>query len=97
MIAELLGLDLIIVVFIFAIFLAGIGLVIWALVDIYKHSAEAFYAVESSKIAWALILIILTFAGGFSPLLAIVYLVRTRKKLRAVEASGVPLLPLKGL
>jgi hypothetical protein len=74
------GPDLIVVVFVVFIFL---GVPIWAVVDAASRTSSSFIAAGSSKSLWiALILISLFVFGPISIILAFVYLVSVRPKVR---------------
>ena len=78
--AMIFGPDLLIVVIVVFVFL---GVPIWAVVDAASRSSSAFSAAGSSKALWiTLILVFLFFFEPVSIILAFVYLVSVRPRVR---------------
>jgi hypothetical protein len=65
--------------------LAGMALVLWALVDLSSYSMAAWQKVGRNRTVWVVVLIVATFLVGFGWLVAIFYLVWLRPKLRAAD------------
>lgn len=78
--------------FLFLLFaIIGVGVCIWAIVDALGASEAQWAAVGQSKIMWvALVAGGMLFAGPVGWILAVVYLVTVRPKLRAVRGTAPP-------
>ena len=78
--AMIFGPNLIVVIFV-VLMLSGAP--IWAIIDVASRTSTSFSAAESSKSFWiALILISLFFFGPISIIVAFVYLVNVRSRVR---------------
>ena len=64
------------------VFLLGIALPLWAIVDALSRPAVAFYAAGSNKTAWIIVLLVFTFVLGIGLFLAAFYLVSVRRKVQ---------------
>jgi hypothetical protein len=65
------------------IFLAALGLPVWAITDAALKPREAWMAIGQNRVVWILLLAALTFAFGLGVVLAVVCLVAVRPKLTA--------------
>jgi len=75
MLADVFGLDLVIV-------LVVLALPLWAIIDAISRPAVAFYAAGSNKTAWVIVLLVATFVLGIGLFLAAYYLLGVRRKVR---------------
>jgi hypothetical protein len=75
MLADVFGLDLLIV-------LVVLALPLWAIIDAISRPAVAFYAAGSNKTAWVIVLLVATFVLGIGFFLAAYYLLVVRRKVR---------------
>jgi hypothetical protein len=75
MLADVFGLDLLIV-------LVVLALPLWAIIDAISRPAVAFYAAGSNKTAWVIVLLVATFVLGIGLFLAAYYLLVVRRKVR---------------
>ena len=75
MLADVFGLDLLIV-------LVVLALPLWAFIDAISRPAVAFYAAGSNKTAWVIVLLVATFVLGVGLFLAAYYLLGVRRKVR---------------
>ena len=75
MLADVFGLDLLIV-------LVVLALPLWAIIDAISRPAVAFYAAGSNKTAWVIVLLVATFVLGVGLFLAAYYLLVVRRKVR---------------
>jgi hypothetical protein len=87
MFAAVFGPDLVVAVLFLFIPLAFLALSIIAIVDVSSHSKVDFYAAGYSKIAWIVIIGVLTLFYGFGCLNAAYYLIAVRPKILRVEAA----------
>ena len=83
---EIFGPDLFVALFVPILLLALLGISIWALVDVSSHSKEDFYSAGSSKVAWIIVIALLTVFYGLGSLIAIYYFLAVRPKVLTVEA-----------
>lgn len=62
--------------------IAGLVLVVWAVIDMAGHSEAEFTAVGSNRTVWLVSTIVLTFVCGIGWVAALIYLLSVRPKLR---------------
>lgn len=74
--------ELLIVGVIGLVSLVGLGLVVWAVVDMAGHSEAEFAAIGSNRTTWLVTTIVLTFVCGIGWIVALSYLLSQRPKLR---------------
>ena len=84
MLGEVFGLDILVVI---VLFVVGLVIPVWAIVDAASRPSGAFAAAGSSKPMWVILMVIgWLVTGVIGVVLAIVYLASIRPRVRATTA-----------